>query len=568
MTPLAWLNHPWGVLWTEALLHFLWQGAALTALAGLVLWLPRPSARYGILVSLFVLMTACPLATLLWLGRTSIASPHTLGVAESASRASDAAPMFTRLDGDDGSAKTLIFSPGATVLDAWWSQVQPAILAAWSLGAGWFLVRLVLGTWGLAHWMRSAEATPLAWMELADRIRQRLGMRGAVRLGVSRHVLEPVALWWWRPVILLPTAWLVEVPPQVLESVLAHELAHLRRFDLWVNFYQRLGETLLFYHPGIWWVSRRIRVERELCCDAIAVSLTGEPIHYAKALEYVARQRLEAFRPILAAGMGGTEMMLLGRIQRVLGVESPRKTWESWPLGLATLAIVVAGGLMIAVTSRSVIGEEPTDPNTGGLLAAEDKPAPPERPDGPRDPEGRDAGPRRDGPPPPRRGEFGPPDRGAGPGRRPGPPHEEGDRFVPPPGGDPLHELMREVRALREEVSRLREEVRSLRGDRGPGGPEREFRGPPRGRGEGGPRPPRDGDFGPGRRPEPGPPDGDRRGPPRGEGPNGRGPREGFGPPREGFGPPREGFGPPREGERGGRPPEERPARPPVEEPK
>jgi beta-lactamase regulating signal transducer with metallopeptidase domain len=555
MNPLPWLNHPLCSLWTQALLHFLWQGAVLAALAGLARSFARPSTRYAILVVLFVAMTACPMLTVLWLRQSSNPKPHLTSVAVE--------PAFADVVADHENVARKLTSPidvipsaTLTASDAWWPRLQPSIFAVWCLGASLFLVRLALGTWGLSQWMRSAEAGPRDWTALSNRLRARLGMKQPVCLRVSDKVCEPLAFWWWRPVILLPAAWLAEVPPHVLESVVAHELAHLRRCDVWVNFYQRLGETVLFYHPGIWWVSRQIRLERELCCDAIAVRLTGEPVRYAQALEYVARQRLEAVRPILAAGMGGTEMTLLERIQRVLGIESPRKPWESWPLGLATLAIVVAGGMMLSVTSQSVIGDEPTDPVTGALLAEEDRPAPPDRPEGPRGPEGRDPGPRREGPPPPRRGEFGPPDRGPGPGpgRRHGLPDGD-DHAGPHPGSDPIHELMRELRALREEVARLRDEVRSLRGDRGPGGPDREFRGPPRGRGDGERRPPREGDFGPGRRPDFGPPEGERRGPPgppRGEGPDGRGPRDDFRPPRDGE----------RDGRRG-----PGPDRPPVEEP-
>jgi UDP-N-acetylmuramoyl-L-alanyl-D-glutamate--2,6-diaminopimelate ligase len=76
--------------------------------------------------------------------------------------------------------------------------------------------------------------------------------------------------------VLLPVCWLTEMTPEVLEAVVAHELAHVRRWDLWVNLFQRLVETLLFYHPAVWWVSRRVRLEREMCCDELAVSVTGE----------------------------------------------------------------------------------------------------------------------------------------------------------------------------------------------------------------------------------------------------------------------------------------------------
>ena len=94
--------------------------------------------------------------------------------------------------------------------------------------------------------------------------------------------------------ILLPPATLLGVPPEQLQALLAHELAHVRRHDYLVNVLQMLAETLLFHHPAVWWASRRIRIERELCCDDIAVEACGDPIVYAHALSSVARARSQS----------------------------------------------------------------------------------------------------------------------------------------------------------------------------------------------------------------------------------------------------------------------------------
>ncbi len=100
---------------------------------------------------------------------------------------------------------------------------------------------------------------------------------------------SPATLGFLRPVILLPPAVALGVTPQQLEALLAHELAHIRRHDYLVNVLQMLAETLFFYHPAVWWASRRIRVERELCCDDIAVDACGDAVGYAQALTKVAR---------------------------------------------------------------------------------------------------------------------------------------------------------------------------------------------------------------------------------------------------------------------------------------
>ena len=105
------------------------------------------------------------------------------------------------------------------------------------------------------------------------------------RVRVCRRVAEAVAIGLFKPMILLPAAWLSELPPDMLEAVLAHELAHVRRLDLWVNLLQRLVETLLFYHPAMWWLSHRLRTERELCCDELAATVTNDRVRYAETLE-------------------------------------------------------------------------------------------------------------------------------------------------------------------------------------------------------------------------------------------------------------------------------------------
>ncbi|MEW4531549.1 M56 family metallopeptidase, partial [Maioricimonas sp. JC845] len=103
-----------------------------------------------------------------------------------------------------------------------------------------------------------------------------------------------------------------------LRNVLAHELAHVRRWDPLVNGLQRGVEALLFYHPGVWWMSRVIRDERELCCDALAVQVTGQPVAYARTLELVGRRQLGLRTPAWATGMGDRQMKLLKRVRHVL----------------------------------------------------------------------------------------------------------------------------------------------------------------------------------------------------------------------------------------------------------
>ena len=112
----------------------------------------------------------------------------------------------------------------------------------------------------------------------------RLRIGRAVRVVQSAAVQVPLVVGWLRPIVMLPASALTGLSPAQLESIIAHELAHVRRHDYLVNALQSVAEVLLYYHPACWWISRRIRVEREHCCDDIAVALCGDGVTYASAL--------------------------------------------------------------------------------------------------------------------------------------------------------------------------------------------------------------------------------------------------------------------------------------------
>ncbi len=151
---------------------------------------------------------------------------------------------------------------------------------------------------------------------------------------------------WIRPALLLPAATLAGLTPQQLEAVLAHELAHILRYDYVVNMLQTVVETLLFYHPAVWWASGRMRQERELCCDDLAVSACGDALCYARALTRLERLRVGA--PAHAGlALGSTGGSLLYRIRRIMGEVS----------GAGLHAVEVAGHSGAVVGTRLPGGE-------------------------------------------------------------------------------------------------------------------------------------------------------------------------------------------------------------------
>jgi hypothetical protein len=167
---------------------------------------------------------------------------------------------------------------------------------------------------------------------------------------------------------LLPVSALAGLSPQQLEAILAHELAHIRRHDYLVNLLQTLVETLLFYHPAVWWLSHRIRIERENCCDDLAVSLCGDPYAYARALADLEALRGDAGRLALAV-TGGS---LLHRVRRLLGAPSHDSRGPGWPA--ATAAVVLMGAIAASAVANDVVELD----HVGAQTALEPAPSAPE----------------------------------------------------------------------------------------------------------------------------------------------------------------------------------------------
>jgi hypothetical protein len=335
------------------------------------------------------------------------------------------------------------------------------IVAAWLFGVTMLIGRVLVGALGVSWVMHRGAEVPDVWRLKMIDLSQSLGLARVPRCVISPSVREALAAGFFRPFVIVPAAWLSELPPHVLEAVLAHELAHIRRWDLWVNLAQRVIESLLFYHPAVWWLSRSIRIEREMCCDDLAVSITKQHVTYASALETVARRRLRPQLSPLAVGMGGPRMALLARVRNVLGIGPASQGAVWWPIVVLALGITLAIWL---TSSRGPVAAEAADRD--GSAAAGDQPSnelAAARPDD-RRPPGHWGPPPGDGPPPRdghRRGP--PPDGPPRPDRRP-PPDWADDR--PPTPHE--EELMRVVRDLRAEVMELRRDVREIRDRRPP----------------------------------------------------------------------------------------------------
>jgi beta-lactamase regulating signal transducer with metallopeptidase domain len=332
-----------------ALVHFVWQGAVVAGLlASLDLALRRASAqaRYLLACAALLLMLALPALSFraALVGEPPAALPIASATFEPPAVArlatASASPVAAGWRSFDFTARLEGLLPMLVTL--WGSGVL--LLGARSLG-GLTLVRR-LGRAGLS-------APPAGLDETLARLAQALGVTAAVRVYESALVGVPTVVGWLRPVVLLQASALTGLTAQQLELILAHELAHVRRHDYLVNLLQSAAETLLFYHPAVWWVSNRIRVEREHCCDDLAVGACGSAVRYARAL--VELEGLCSDAPAFAmAASGGS---LVDRVVRLVG-RAPEPSRAA--RGLAALAAVAALALAFGFGSILLDRNTPT----------------------------------------------------------------------------------------------------------------------------------------------------------------------------------------------------------------
>ncbi len=225
----------------------------------------------------------------------------------------------------------------------------------------WFVGVFAMSVWNLGGWIAvrrlrciGISAVSECFVTMLGELAGRLGVKHPVRLLQSAVVQSPMTIGWLKPVILVPASILCELSPKQIETILAHELVHVRRFDYLVNLLQTVVETLLFHHPAVWWISHKIRSERECCCDDAVVKLTADELNYAKALTAIADLRRNVPQLAVAASGGS----LLSRIQRILGLSNKKTlSGSTWLASLLALIICIAA----AVTMVNAAASPPRD---------------------------------------------------------------------------------------------------------------------------------------------------------------------------------------------------------------
>lgn len=317
-----------------SLLHFLWQGAAIAAFAAALLYVFRkPATRYLLGVSALGLMMLSFAVTFSLLNDRD--EPPAAATAAGAPAAVLVPPAGT---------------PAAPQLP--WTGEQAAIASAadfawvargWLLGVFVLALRIAFGLFIIEQLRRrKLVALPDVLVARLRALQARLGITRRIHFAECSLVNVPAVIGFFRPVVLVPLRALTGLSPEQLDALIAHELGHIKRFDVAVNFVQVVAETLFFFHPAVWWLNGRIRADREDCCDDIAVSAGGSSIRYAKALATIAN-----WRDVPSFAMAATGGPVAARVARLLGVKRDGANTA----GVFTAAVILAGALVAGAVS-------------------------------------------------------------------------------------------------------------------------------------------------------------------------------------------------------------------------
>ena len=355
MNSISWLSRREIVALGWTLLHFCWQGTAVAVAYSVVDRITSRATsgvRYAVALIALFLMPVIVVAT--FVEEMRVAAP---------SHASEqAAGAISRLPFDGRHGPVLQEIPLTVTLAAerpnsWLvaraERVLPWVDCVWILGMLLLAVRAMGGWWQLEQVRRRArtlvtEELERSFRRICDQVQ--VGRRVALRL--SSEVISPLAMGVWRATVILPVSTVLGLPMEELEAVLAHEVGHIRRWDYLWNLLQTAVESVLFFHPSVWSLSRAVRERREICCDEIAVQSCAGATVYARALLRLEEQRTIQLR--LAMALDGCNGSLLRRVKQVLGEGMSMESSMTSGVRVAAAGAVVAALLLGPKITKAV----------------------------------------------------------------------------------------------------------------------------------------------------------------------------------------------------------------------
>lgn len=329
---------------TTILMHSLWQGILIGLLAAIALSLLRSSnakIRYAV--------SCGAMAAIIVAAAVTAVSVRPNGYDPARQVSGVTRDLISVRGSSDVGATTGV--PAATEdvpsSNRWWQHpsISRYIFIIWVAGVMLFSVYHLLG-WRRARGFvkRGTSPVPSLWQARFEKLRGELRIRRLVSLLSSSLVKVPCVVGWMKPVILVPVSMFTSLDPSEIEMILVHELSHVRRYDVLINIVQTAMETLFFFNPAIWWLSRQIRIEREDCCDDTAILRTGNRLRYARALTNLEEVRM------LQTNFGSalTSTPLERRIRRIVGATKPR--FYSSVLSISGMLLIASSIVVVLVS--------------------------------------------------------------------------------------------------------------------------------------------------------------------------------------------------------------------------
>jgi beta-lactamase regulating signal transducer with metallopeptidase domain len=304
------------ICWT--LVHSLWQGLILAAVAGILVLLTRKSVaalRYNLLATLFFVFMAVVAFTFVYELRISAPANTVINLTQT-----PAVPVADPLLLPDNAVVQVYHEEGfVTRFSGYFNQHASLIVTIWFII---FLAKAVKLMGGLAYIQRirnhKVYAPATKWAARLEELAGKLGVRMPVRLLESGLVKVPLVAGFLKPIILVPVGLMANLPADQVEAILLHELAHIRRRDFIVNLVQSFAEILFFFNPAVLWLSSLLREEREHCCDDMAIAVTQSKKEYIEALVSFQEYQLDNTGHF-AMAFPGKKNQLLNRVKRIIG---------------------------------------------------------------------------------------------------------------------------------------------------------------------------------------------------------------------------------------------------------
>jgi len=357
--------------WT--LLHSLWQIGIVSGILLLVLRILRnrsANLRYSASVLALAFSVILPVITFIQISATTSAEQFAERSSEQIAREQaigNELPSRGQTLGEGsggphqiviGSGTSAMFSGVREYLSRHIPGVLPFAVGLWLVGVGLFSFRLAGGIWQLRRYKtQGVETVDEHWCEKFSRLCDDLAIFKQIRLLKSTIVETPIAIGFFKPLILIPASLFLQISPRELETIIAHELIHIRRYDPLVNILQNAVEVMFFYHPGVWWMSEQIRREREFAADAAVMEIFEDShVVYASALANLEEIRLRANQqtPRYATAANGGNLMQ--RIQKILKINTEMNRANSaWSAGLAFVLISAVLTMVFSFNSSSFV---------------------------------------------------------------------------------------------------------------------------------------------------------------------------------------------------------------------